>query len=467
MFFHTKKLVIFPILFINFAVSVASKNYKTIQLSKAFSNEKIEQKTNQVKLDFKYLDSIMNGIISLNSLYEEHINEALKNIEVNDNVQKTCMDHIFRARKTESYEEGETEINYNIMHNDFKIITDKPDELTNNDKFTSENRSSESELTNQNLVLYPDIGDAILIYEFVKICHYAYRKGNFDSDNFALLGEFTAKRSGLQGALFKMDFEDKTTGFKQEIIVISFRGTTINATSNYDAVRSDQHIDNLLFSCCCGRGTKKSIKGICDCYAGGKRCQKECLNNQVKERAWHYYDAIKVFQKVKSIFKNSQIWVTGHSLGGALASLIAIQNQGVPCVSFSAPGENLAASRLGVTNLYKTESVLQSYGVFLEGGNESTLHPPVYNIALNSDPIANHRTTNPNSFPVLFGYNIETKCRVGIDCVIDDTYYSPILAHRISNVERTLQEFSANEEKARFICRKESNCKDCFDWSFV
>lgn len=39
------------------------------------------------------------------------------------------------------------------------------------------------------------------------------------------------------------------------------------------------------------------------------------------------------------------MWLTGHSLGGSLASLIAL-TFGVPVVTFEAPPERLAAQRL-------------------------------------------------------------------------------------------------------------------------
>jgi putative lipase involved disintegration of autophagic bodies len=59
-----------------------------------------------------------------------------------------------------------------------------------------------------------------------------------------------------------------------------------------------------------------------------------------------YYDyAANIYMDVADRYPGATIWLTGHSLGGAIATLLG-QTFGVPAVSFESPGDRLAAQRL-------------------------------------------------------------------------------------------------------------------------
>ena len=60
------------------------------------------------------------------------------------------------------------------------------------------------------------------------------------------------------------------------------------------------------------------------------------------------------------MYPDSNIWVIGHSLGGALASLIGV-TFGAPAVTFEAPGEKMAAGRLHVLLPVSTCTVSYCY----------------------------------------------------------------------------------------------------------
>jgi putative lipase involved disintegration of autophagic bodies len=48
---------------------------------------------------------------------------------------------------------------------------------------------------------------------------------------------------------------------------------------------------------------------------------------------------------INFISPNANVWIIGHSLGGALASLVGI-TFGLPVVAFESPGERLSSTRL-------------------------------------------------------------------------------------------------------------------------
>ena len=60
------------------------------------------------------------------------------------------------------------------------------------------------------------------------------------------------------------------------------------------------------------------------------------------------------------MYPDSNIWVIGHSLGGALASLLGI-TFGAPVVTFEPPGERMAAQRLHLPTPVRHFPVLNLY----------------------------------------------------------------------------------------------------------
>jgi len=52
-----------------------------------------------------------------------------------------------------------------------------------------------------------------------------------------------------------------------------------------------------------------------------------------------------LYNNISYIYPNSDIWIIGHSLGGALGSLLGT-TFGVPVVTFESPGDRMASQRL-------------------------------------------------------------------------------------------------------------------------
>ena len=100
-----------------------------------------------------------------------------------------------------------------------------------------------------------------------------------------------------------------------------------------------------MFSCCCAR-VSYMWNTVCDCYTGQTyTCNQTCLENEVASDDHYYHTALDIYYNITARFPNSTIWLTGHSLGGALSSLVGL-TFGLPTVTFETPPERLASERL-------------------------------------------------------------------------------------------------------------------------
>jgi putative lipase involved disintegration of autophagic bodies len=95
-------------------------------------------------------------------------------------------------------------------------------------------------------------------------------------------------------------------------------------------------------------------------------------------------------------YPHAQIWLAGHSLGGGLASLLAL-TFGIPSVSFESPGDLLPARRLHLP-----------LPPGLQWEDTGVVH--VYNTA---DPIAMGTCNGAVSFCAVAGFALESRCHSG------------------------------------------------------
>jgi lipase ATG15 len=192
--------------------------------------------------------------------------------------------------------------------------------------------------------------------------------------------------------------------------------------------------DNLLFSCCCAR-VDFSWSTVCDCYAGGYKCEQTCLETALVEESVYATVGTNLYNNVTYMYPNANIWLTGHSvscpfeglkltryqLGGSLSALIALAF-GAPAVGFEAPGDRLPARRLhlpqppalpahlsGITHVYHT-----------------------------ADPIPMGACTGTYSGCYAAGFALESKCHTGqtilYDTVTVKGWSVDVRTHRISEV---------------------------------
>lgn len=168
--------------------------------------------------------------------------------------------------------------------------------------------------------------------------------------------------------------------------------------------------DNLLFSCCCAR-IDWSWTTVCGCYRGGSKCDLDCLEKALVHdslfypigtvSAWfpihvsqlHAHLEIELIQqpnlhvvRARSHISplpsadpirspESTVWLIGHSLGGALASLLGA-TFGNPVVTFESPGERLASTRLHLPQPVRPRLSLYSLTYTSYSWNLSSSSPP-------------------------------------------------------------------------------------------
>ncbi|KAI8984726.1 Alpha/Beta hydrolase protein, partial [Mycotypha africana] len=256
-----------------------------------------------------------------------------------------------------------------------------------------------------------------------------------------LNNSFGWKENGLRGHIFTNDDDS--------LVVISIKGTSAGLWTGGPTGEKDKINDNMLFSCCCAR-ISRAWTPVCDCYQGnGYICENSCLQKNIQESELYYDSAMVMVEEVIHRFKKSTIWITGHSLGGALASLVG-QTFGIPTVTFEIPGDKLASTRLHLPS-----------GVY---NNRALWH-----FGHTADPIFVGVCTGPSSSCWYGGYAMESRCHTGKKCVWDTVkdngWRVDIRSHRVKDVIENI--LKKKEEFPLPNCvYEEEDCQDCGLWSY-
>ncbi|KAI1791605.1 alpha/beta-hydrolase [Ganoderma leucocontextum] len=301
----------------------------------------------------------------------------------------------------------------------------------------------------------PDVQDRETLLLLAKMANNAYTEP--DQSDWYDIGPYW-------NVTYPFGWEPDADGFRGHIfatpdnstVIISVKGTSIMwpIGGGGPTQTKDKLNDNLLFSCCCAR-VSSTWSTVCDCYDGEKKCDQGCLEKSLAEESLFYSVGINLYNNVTYMYPDANIWLIGHSLGGALSSLVGL-TFGVPVVAFEAPAERLAATRLHLPSPPSTQHITHVYNT--------------------GDPIPMGTCTGFGSSCNTVGVALETRCHLGqtvkYDTITQLGWSSNIIHHGIAALvdgvlARQDIDWAGNGRKGSVpVAAPETDCVDCFDWTF-
>ena len=238
-------------------------------------------------------------------------------------------------------------------------------------------------------------------------------------------------------------------------VVIALKGTSPAVFDGAETTTNDKVNDNLFFGCCCGQGGQYLWHAVCDCMTAAYTCNQTCLVKALREENRYYAASIELYGNVTELYPTSNIWLAGHSLGGSTSALLGL-TFGLPTTTFEAPGEALAAARLGLTSPPGAHS----------SAPQTRKYTGAVHFGHTADPIFMGSCNAATSACTLGGYSMQTECHTGCvaryDTVWDKGWRVGVGYHKIRSVIHDVLE--AYDEVPP--CIPDEECVDCFNWKY-
>ncbi|GAA5811602.1 hypothetical protein MFLAVUS_005042 [Mucor flavus] len=296
--------------------------------------------------------------------------------------------------------------------------------------------------------MLPDVTDHATVLSLAEMSYNAYtelgKEGTWYDlgTQWRINSTFGWESDGLRGHVFG--------NTDNSLLIIGFKGTTAGVFNGEPTGEKDKLNDNLLFSCCCGK-VGRGWTAVCNCNDKNNQyqCDNKCLDKSLIDSELYYDYAANIYIDVITQYPNATVWLTGHSLGGAVASLVG-QTFGVPAVSFESPGDRLAAQRLHLPHA------------------PGLSDQPIWHFGHTADPIFIGVCTGPLSGCFYAGFAMETRCHTGKVCVWDTVkdngWKVNIGYHRIGTIIESILKRPDNFPLPE--CKVETDCDDCGLWTF-
>ncbi|KAF2203390.1 alpha/beta-hydrolase [Delitschia confertaspora ATCC 74209] len=299
----------------------------------------------------------------------------------------------------------------------------------------------------------PNVTDKESVLTFARMAANAYilepNTGQWEDvgGGFNYTEDFGWESDGLRGHIF--------ADTKNATVVIGLKGTSPAVFDGSETTTNDKINDNLFFSCCCGQGGQYLWRQVCECQTSAYTCNSTCLVTALRDKNRYYYAARDLYHNVTELYPDADVWVTGHSLGGAVGSFLGL-TYGLPTITFEAVPDAMPASRLGLpTPPGHQVGALQKRK--MTGG---------YHFGHTADPVYMGICNKASSLCTLGGYAMQSVCHTGFKCVYDTVsdfgWRVGMGTHKIVNVIKDVLE--KYDEPAK--CEQYVNCTDCYPWEF-